>query len=79
MSFIQEKKGAVAKLNWFHSWLKYCRSVAKSCPTLCDPWIAARQASVSFTNLEFAQAHFHWVSDAILSSRPSTEVYSVDV
>ena len=25
-------------------------SVAQSCPTLCDPWIAARQASVSITN-----------------------------
>ena len=26
------------------------RSVAQSCPTLCDPWIAARQASLSITN-----------------------------
>ena len=26
------------------------RSVAQSCPTLCDPWIAARQASQSITN-----------------------------
>ena len=25
-------------------------SVAQSCPTLCDPWTAARQASLSFTN-----------------------------
>ena len=25
-------------------------SVAQSCPTLCDPWIAARQASLSITN-----------------------------
>ena len=24
-------------------------SVAQSCPTLCDPWIAARQASLSIT------------------------------
>ena len=26
------------------------RSVTQSCPTLCDPWIAARQASLSITN-----------------------------
>ena len=26
-----------------------CYSVAQSCPTLCDPWTAARQASLSFT------------------------------
>ena len=25
-------------------------SVIQSCPTLCDPWIAARQASLSITN-----------------------------
>ena len=25
-------------------------SVSKSCPTFCDPWIAARQASLSITN-----------------------------
>ena len=25
------------------------RAVAQSCPTLCDPWIAARQASLSIT------------------------------
>ena len=26
-----------------------CCSVAESCLTLCDPWIAAHQASLSFT------------------------------
>ena len=26
-----------------------CCSVTKSCPTLCDPWTAAHQASLSFT------------------------------
>ena len=25
-------------------------SIAQSCPTLCDPWIAAHQASLSITN-----------------------------
>ena len=27
-------------------------SVAQSCPTLCDPWTAARQASLSITNYQ---------------------------
>ena len=27
----------------------HCCSVIKLCPTLCDPWTAARQASLSFT------------------------------
>ena len=27
-----------------------CSSVAQSCPTLCYPWMAARQASLSITN-----------------------------
>ena len=29
------------------------------------PWIAARQASLSFTVAQFAQIHVHWVSDTI--------------
>ena len=37
-------------------------SVAQSCPTLCDPWITARQASLSITN---SQVH----SDLCPSSR----------
>ena len=28
---------------------KHCCSTAKSCPTLCNPWTAAYQASLSFT------------------------------
>ena len=28
---------------------KRCRSVAKSCPSLCDPWTAAHQAPLSST------------------------------
>ena len=41
-------------------------SVAKSCPTLCNPWTAVFQASLSFDYLlELAQTHVHWVSDAI--------------
>ena len=33
-------------------------------------WTAACQASLSFTLLEFAKAHVHWISDAIQSSHP---------
>jgi len=32
-----------------HIWGVHCRSVAKSRPTLCNPWTAAHQASLSFT------------------------------
>ena len=46
-----------------------CCSVTKSCPALCDPWTAARQAFLSFTiSREFTQTHVHWVSDAIQPS-----------
>ena len=31
-------------------WSVQFSSVTQSCPTLCDPWIAARQASLSITN-----------------------------
>ena len=33
-------------------------------------WIAAHQASLSFTILECAQTHVHWVKDAIQPSHP---------
>ena len=46
-------------------------SVAQLCPTLCDPWTAARQTSLSFTILmALAQTHAHRVSDAIQPSHP---------
>ena len=34
------------------------------------PWTTACQASLSITNSEFPQTHFHWVSDAIQPSHP---------
>ena len=34
-------------------------SVAKSCPTLCDPWNAACQASVHNQLPELTQTHVH--------------------
>ena len=35
--------------NWNNLIYLQFSSVAQSCPTLCDPWITARQASLSFT------------------------------
>ena len=48
---------------FFYCWVVFCclvvpqfadglqfSSVAQSCPTLCDPWTAARQAPLSITN-----------------------------
>ena len=34
----------------FHASSVQFNSVAQSCPTLCDPWTAAHQASLSITN-----------------------------
>ena len=47
------------------------RSVAQLCPTVCDPWIAARQASLSITNSwSSLRLNVHQVSDAIQPSHP---------
>ena len=54
----------------------YCCSIAKSCPTLCDPMYCSMPGfPVLYYLLKFVQTHVHWVSDAIqpshlLSSRP---------
>ena len=46
-----------------------CRSVPKSCLTLCDPVDCGTPGlPVLYYLLEFAQTHVHWVSDA---SRPT--------
>ena len=43
-----------------------CCSVAKSCPTLCNPMDCSTPgSSVLNCLLEFAQIHVHWVSDAV--------------
>ena len=42
-------KGAWRSLLRAWGTLCYCCSVTKSCPTLCNPWTAAFQASLSFT------------------------------
>ena len=41
------------KVIWGTTWpTDQIRSVAQLCQTLCDPWIAARQASLSITNTQ---------------------------
>ena len=44
-------------------------SVAKSCPTLCDPMNCSMPGYPVFHYLqEFAQTHVHWASDAVQPS-----------
>ena len=52
-----------------------CFSVAKSCPTLCEPMDCSTPGLlVSHHLLEFSQAHVHCISDAIQSSHPLSPV-----
>ena len=47
----------------------FCCSVAKSCPTICDPVECSTPGfPVLHYLLEFAQTHVHWVDDAIQPS-----------
>ena len=47
------------------------RSVAQSCPTLCDPMNRSTPGLlVHYQLLEFTQTHIHRVSDAIQPSHP---------
>ena len=47
------------------------RSVAQSCPTLCNPMNRSTSGlPVHHQLLEFTQTHFHQVSDAIQPSHP---------
>ena len=48
------------------------RSVAQSCPTLCDPWITARQASLSITNSRTPE----WTGWISLQSKGLSRVFS---
>ena len=48
-----------------------CRSVTKSCPTLCNPVSCSTPGSpVLHHLLELAQTHVHWVGDASQPSHP---------
>ena len=54
----------------------YC-SVAKSCPTLCDPMDCSTPgSSVLHRRPEFAQTHVCWVSDAYLTISSSVTPFS---
>ena len=44
-----------------------CCSVAQSCPTLCDPWTAAHQASLSST-ISWSLLRFMSIESAMLSN-----------
>ena len=41
-------------------------SVAQLCPTLCDPWTVAHQASLSFTNsqtlFKLMSPQYYWIN-----------------
>ena len=48
-----------------------CCSVAKLCPTLCDPQgLQHPDLPVPHHLLEFTQVHVHWIGDAIQPSHP---------
>ena len=53
-------------------------SVAKLCPTLCDPMNCSLPGFLVFHCLpEFAQTHVHWVGDAIQPSYPLSPISSL--
>ena len=59
-----------------------CCSVAKLCPTLCDPMNCSMPGFPSLhCLLEFAQTHVHWVGDAIQPSHslssPSPSAFNI--
>ena len=54
-------------------WQEYTdqiRSVAQSCPTLCDPMGGTPGLPVHHQLLEFTETHVHPVGDAIQPSHP---------
>ena len=57
---------------WY--WVIVCCSVAKSCPTLCDPMDCSTPGFPVLHSLpEFAKIYVHWVGDAI---QPSHSLWS---
>ena len=61
-------------ISWYFSGVfcqLYCCSVAKSCPTLCNPMNCSMPGVPILHYLqEFMQTHVHWVGDAIHPSHP---------
>ena len=58
-----------------YKYISQIRSVAQSCPTLCDPMNHSTPGLPVHHQLpEFTQTHIHWVGDAIQPSISSTIV-----
>ena len=58
-------------LQWTRRHICCCRSVAKSCPTLCEPMDCSTPGLPVLHYLpEFVQTHVHWVDDAFQPSHP---------
>ena len=58
--------------SWHYS-LRWCCSIAQSCPTLCEPMDCSMSAFPVLRYLsEFAQTHVHWVEDTIQPSVSSS-------
>ena len=56
--------------SWCYTFYPF-RSVAQSCPTLCDPMNCSTPGLPVHHQLpEFTQTHVHWVGDAIQPSHP---------
>ena len=56
-------------IRWYRS--DQIRSVAQSCPSLCDPMNCSMPGLPVHHHLpEFTQTHIHWLSDAIQPSHP---------
>ena len=54
-------------------WITIVLSVAKSCPTLCDPMDCSTSGFLVHHQLpELVQTHVHWVGNAIQPSHPLT-------
>ena len=47
---LEDKEGVLRKQHFLKCYSVQFSSVTQSCPTLCDPWIAAHQASLSINN-----------------------------
>ena len=63
---IPRKQNPQKWLNWH-----FCRSVARSCPALCDLMDCSTPGFPVLRHLpELAQTYLHWVSDAIQPSCP---------
>ena len=61
----------IKTLQWLPTRPRDCCSIAKLCPTPCDPMNCSTPGfPVLHYLLEFAQTHVQWVSDAIQLSHP---------